>query len=275
MLKKFAAILALMLIPIFAQAQADSFPFLGVVKGGGVNVRAGLNENFEKLLRLPAGRDVVVQGESFHWYKIRLPRAAAVYVSDKYVSDSSDGSGEITADRVNVRCGMDVNRTPLGQLKLGTIVKLLGHAPGWYRIEPTEELSGWVAEQFVDFKSGDISSYTETPGASPTAVVKITGEPKQFTVSLGASATVTKNIPADPAPLAEYQGILKAVAGAGVNPETEYVLWINGQPEYDIKDFKLILKPFFNYAVKVRGIATKDPAFDHPVLDCDSLELIL
>jgi len=131
----------------------SKFPFVGEVSSEGVNVRAGQHISFERLARLKKGTEVIVVAKNYDWYKINLPDIADCFVSKKYVRALSDGTGEITANRVNVRASAKEKSSIIGQLGKGTRVKIKGHSPGWVMIEPADGIYGWVSAKLVSYKS--------------------------------------------------------------------------------------------------------------------------
>ncbi|MFA5087453.1 MAG: SH3 domain-containing protein [Candidatus Omnitrophota bacterium] len=134
----------------------EQFPFLGEITAKKVNVRAGQNENFEKINTLPAGEEVVVVDKSYSWYKIKLPLGSDAYVHSSYIKLLSNDIGEVRGNRVNIRAGAGPNFSVLGQLRKGTKLRLEGKEQEWFKIEPLEGIYGWVSDQFVSFKNKEI-----------------------------------------------------------------------------------------------------------------------
>src|SRR5262245_11862206 len=91
-------LMSLVFVAVFQSAALaqESFPFLAEAIQNGVNVRAGGNQNFERLTQINQGEEVVVVSKNFAWYKVELPRSAVIYVSDKYFKKLSDTQGQIT-----------------------------------------------------------------------------------------------------------------------------------------------------------------------------------
>lgn len=146
--------------PQQALARQESYPYLAQVTEDNINVRAGVSTNFENLCRLQKGDEVVVVGRNYSWLKIRLPLIASSYISKKYVRLLENNSGEITADKVNVRAGANINRTVLYQLKAGDQIRIIDEAEDFYKIEPSHaDAVGWVHENLLAFKSKDTTAY--------------------------------------------------------------------------------------------------------------------
>jgi len=134
-------------------------PFVAEVTAENVNVRAGQSINFERLCQLDQGDEVVVVGKQFSWYKIQLPATAKSYVSKEYVQYLGQNAGGITADTVNIRAGAGIHHTVVGYFSRGEQVYILEDLEEWYRIEPVPESYGWIAEEYLAFKSKDTSTF--------------------------------------------------------------------------------------------------------------------
>ena len=141
-----------------ASAQ-QTYPYLGEVTGDRVNVRSGQSANFERLCQLDKGDEVLVLEKEYSWYKIQLPASAKSYVHKKYVQYLGQNAGGIIADSVNIRAGAGIHHTVVGQLEQGEQIFIEEESEDWYRIQPVIDSYGWIAEEFVKFRSNDISAY--------------------------------------------------------------------------------------------------------------------
>ena len=104
----------------------EHFPFLAEVSKESVNVRAGPNTNFEKIDKLSKGSRVVVLGRSYEWYKIQpLPTTKAYIRSDYLNIIKGRGMAIVLGDNVNIRCSANSEAASLGEVKKGTLVKVL------------------------------------------------------------------------------------------------------------------------------------------------------
>ena len=158
-------VLTLCYEPAFAQAH---FPFTGEVVADRVNVRAGQDNKFESIATVNKGTPLVVTGKSYSWYKVQLPEGARAFVSAGYVISPVEGIGEATADRLNVRAAPNTSATILGQIKKGKRFFIQETQPDWVWVKPVEEISGWVHQSLVMFKSKQISSL---PSPDPDVLV--------------------------------------------------------------------------------------------------------
>jgi uncharacterized protein YgiM (DUF1202 family) len=130
----------------------------GEVNAYRVNIRSGPNLNFEILYKLNKGDKIKIISRAYKWFKIKLPRGAAAFISSDFVklSDGPGSVGLVTGNNVNIRARPDLSSTVLGQLDKGTKVRIRGKAPGgWYRIRPPDECAGWIHSDFVNTISTD------------------------------------------------------------------------------------------------------------------------
>lgn len=241
-------------------AQPEGFPFVGTVTAEKVNVRAGQNTNFEKVAQLVRDDEVLVVGKEYKWYKVKLPKQANSYISDKYVQSEDKQTGVVIADRVNVRAAKDVNTTSLGQAMKGTTVKIMESTPGWYKIEPLEDSYGWISEEFIAFKSKDVSSFKSAVlpkvDIAPIAQQKAPEPSNQKFVTAGFLEPVN---PSD-SPSGVY-----------------YRLVVDGQPMFLIKTDSHVLDPMLFYKVNCEGVRVQEPPISTylPVLSITKIQLIL
>ena len=264
--------------------EAEPFPFLAEVTSDHVNVRAGQSVNFEKLCQLKKGEEIVVIEKSYHWYKIQLPSNAQCFVSEKYMQLLDEGFGGITAEGVNIRAGTDINSTVIGQLDKGMKVSILERLDGWYKIKPVGGSYGWVQEQFLDFKSHDITTHEQQRSsgdqgiktaepfkAEPTAQNDQTGKGDgqgNFEQSKHISSDLTKEV--------AVIGTLKA-ASPPVSDRIQHILLVNGQPAYFIEGLNHLLDAFLNEKVSVEGKIKTDVQnqYTYPVIIVSRIQLVV
>jgi uncharacterized protein YraI len=252
-----------------AFAQQEIFPFLAQVTTDSVNVRAGQSANFETLCQLSRGEDVVVVGRSYKWYEIQLPLNARAFISDKYVTLLSGGEGEINAGGVNVRAGTSIQSTIVGQLDKGSRVRILGKQEGWYRIEPSPSIHGWVADQFLAFKSRDVG--IEKREAAPLPAQPFS-EQKQEAVNVLPVVPAHKKI-------VSATGYLRPCRNSDKTAAASYELVIDNQPAYDVRGVQHILDEFAYATVTIEGtIPRPDDAPGrslNPVIIVSKIQLVL
>ncbi len=299
--KRIVVVLAVaFLVPVFAFAAQESFPFLAQAINERVNVRAGQSQNFEKLYQLEKGEEVVVVGKDFSWYKVQLPPSTYVYISDKYVrlvSSMPVGSspqaerlpaggtsglreeGEIIGDRVNVRSSAKVESAILGQVEKGSRVRVLEKIPGWYKIAPPAQVFGWVADGLVKFKSRDITAYrpkwkeVEREGSpagppGPGSEASETSQALQPVTPAVASANSKK---------VSVTGVLRLLPPRQDNIDVSYELLIRNKPAYFIQGPRVMFDDFARYTVTAEGAVNADleKQFLRPVINVARVQLVL
>ncbi|PJC47195.1 MAG: hypothetical protein CO035_06935, partial [Candidatus Omnitrophica bacterium CG_4_9_14_0_2_um_filter_42_8] len=163
-------ILSLFTLTAYAQEEAEEkFPRAGYVKDSGAIVRAGDNANFENLCVLSKSDSVKIIERRYSWFKILLPRKAALYVSKDYITLTSDekGIGIINAGNVNLRAGAGTRYSIVGQISKPEKVSILSEEPGWYKIEPPYGTVGWVlSSQITLSEEGDQTKNAEQKSAA-------------------------------------------------------------------------------------------------------------
>ncbi len=263
LLRTFLLTLWLALTQTIGYAGSEGFPFVGEVINEKVNVRAGQSANFEKLCQIPKGGEVLVVGKEYSWLKVRLPKEASCYIIDKYVQRVNNTTGVVTADRVNIRAGQDSNTSSLGQVSKGTSVKILELKNGWYKIEPLPESYGWVAEQFVKFKSKDISSYQPQAIAITASAVDVNKQ--QLTGSVIVPKKTVTTV-----------GFLEPLANP-VSNTIRYRVVVDGQPAYLVNSSTQSLDSLNYYKVAVEGTSDQpsSPQGILPILTITKIQLIL
>ncbi len=137
----------------FCGQSEQHFPFIASILKDQVNVRAGPSTNFEKLMSLNKGEEVVVLERNYSWYKIKLPSQARCYISQEFVKIINENVGEVIANRVNLRAGAGVQFSVIGQVNKGDPVHIIEHLEEWYRIEPPQNSYGWLLAEYLGVKS--------------------------------------------------------------------------------------------------------------------------
>ena len=266
-------------IPVFifvlfpaVSGQTETFPFLAETTADRVNVRAGQNQNFERLCQLEKGEEVIAFEKAFGWYKVQLPDRVPVYVNDKYVGRLDNIYGEILVDRVNVRAVAGTQATIVGQLKKGARVRILARGGGWYTIEPPPQVFGWVAQEFIRFKSMDTAAYQPRPGSSAAA-----GSPQpeeEVPGGVPAPPVADQTVPGT-AQIVSVTGYLRAALSdtSGMS----YELVVHNQPAYYVRGLKPMLADFVRDMVTIEGTLGTEPGspFSRPSINVSRIQLVL
>jgi SH3-like domain-containing protein len=124
-------------------------PFLGVVLGDDVNVRAGPGKNYEVVAQLAGGDRVGVLGEAFGWFLVRPAREIRAYVHKDLVETKGPGVGVVLRDRTNLRSRPAADSTVIGQCARGDLVRLLDAQGDWLALAAPPGASFYVHRDLV------------------------------------------------------------------------------------------------------------------------------
>ena len=240
----------------------EHFPFLAEVSKESVNVRAGPNTNFEKIDKLSKGTPVVVIGRSYEWFKIQPLSTTKSYIRSDYlkIKDGADVA-IVLGDNVNVRCDPNSDAASLGEVKKGTLVKVLEDVKGWSRLAPVSGTEAWINQDFLKEVSADVPASMLIPTVQwPTEIVvkSITTAPKKTIIQL-----------------ISLQGTLQALAQAP-SDDVHYEIIIDDKNVYYLKDIPQI-SSFANAVVAVEGTIIPDPQkkYLYPLLHINKIALVL
>ena len=256
----------LTLSPQYLFAQQEFFPFLAEITSERVNVRAGQSANFERLCQLNEGEEVVVLEHVYSWYKIKLPAKAKSFINAQYVKPLGNDLGEVTAKRINIRAGSSTKHTVVGKVNQGDIVIIQESLDEWIKIQPLADSTGWIAEQFLAFKSKDVGAYKEKR-------VELT-KSSQEQVSTPIKEKIKIEQPAQK--VVSISGRLKSDID-NVTGKVRYIIAINQQPVYYVKGPSFIFRDFLNYDVAVEGTIDTDvdATFSYPGILVSKIKLML
>lgn len=149
---------------LFAQAQERQFePVYATVLEDQVNIRAGQGLNFEVLGQLNQAAQVVVRGQGYGWYKIKLPREALCFVHSDYINE-----GIVEADKLRVRAGCGTNFNVLGMLRKRGTVDIVEEKGDWVRIRPPKSCTGWIKKDYLELSEKKFIPPPLRPSVSPS-----------------------------------------------------------------------------------------------------------
>ena len=125
-------------------------PFLGLVTGSGVNLRAGPGGTYEILTQLSKQSKIQVLAVMGEWYAVPLPEPVSAYVRRDHLA-VEDAWGVARADRVHVRAGPGLGSSSFGFLSAGEKVRVRSIKGDWVEIQPPGFCRGWVHRLYVTF----------------------------------------------------------------------------------------------------------------------------
>jgi len=249
----------LIVSPAFSQ---EKYPFYAAVVIDGVNVRTDSTINSEVIINLSKGDVVSVIKEFYDWYKIILPKNAVCYVFSRYISASSQNSGAINSENVNVRMAPNTKSAILGRLKKGTIVNITNFAGDWYTIEPTNETYGWIHKSVV--KSAEDTNFIPQP-----ATIKSTN-----TSATTAAIITAQNKKEEPKNTLEIEGTVSGQKKSlGLfKKQLSYKLTTADNKAYILTTNKYKLNDYINNKVRVKGrtvLGSSNP--DYPTIEVEEI----
>ena len=252
-----------MVFAFLAPGYADEhFPFLAVVSKGSVNVRAGPNTNFEKIDKLNKGAQVVVLGRTYEWYKVQPLATTKAFIRSDYLNIQKGGPfALVQGDNVNVRSSASSNAASLGEVKKGTLVKVLGQENGWSGLAPVAGTTAWINQDFLTEVSSDV------PGSLLIQKIeKASSDTPENPVKVAPSAV---------SPWVSMRGKVEALV-ASVRSDVHYEIVMDDKSVFLLKDIPH-LSDFCNAVVDLEGAVIPDPQKNlmYPLLQINKISLVL
>ena len=247
----------------------EHFPFLAEVSKESVNVRAGPNTNFEKVDKLNKGSEVVVLGRSFEWYKIQPLSTTKAFIRSDYLKiKEGEDIGIVLGDNVNIRSSSNADAATLGEVKKGTLVKVVEQKSGWCQLEPVVGTAAWIHHDFLKEVSADVPQSLLIPVLQWPAQPSVQKASHISNVSKGVEV---KEIIEE----VSLQGVLQPLAEA-VQEDVHYKIVIDNKSVYYIKDIPQ-LSDFANAVVTLDGTIISDPdkKLAYPLLHINKISLVL
>lgn len=143
----------------------------GIVTANQLRVRSGPGTSYQVVTSLNQGATVTINKAESSWYQIKTASVTG-WVSAEFIqeikstnteqSSSSQQSGTITANNLNVRSTASTSGKILGKLQKGSTVTILSIEGFWVKIQYGGQ-AAWVSKEFVE-----ISSATTQPSVPTT-----------------------------------------------------------------------------------------------------------
>lgn len=142
--------------------------FYGDINADNINIRSDSTVSSPVICNLNKGQRLEVISEYFGWYKIRLPKNAAVYVKKNFFEcikyKSTDGAGNplpiekqkscscatASKSKINVRFAPTEVSAILGRIENNEVINIISDSDGWYKIEPPQKSFGWINKKFLN-----------------------------------------------------------------------------------------------------------------------------
>jgi SH3-like domain-containing protein len=240
----------------------EHFPFLAEVSKESVNVRAGPNTNFEKIDKLNKGTQVVVFGRSYEWYKVQVLPTTKEYIRSDYLSAVKGGDfASVSGNNVNVRASANSDAASLGEVKRGTLVKVLGQSNGWSILAPVAGTAAWVHQDFLKEISADV------PGSMMIQNIEKT--------SSDIPEVTSQVVPSAVSPWVSMRGKVEALVEP-LRGDVHYEIVMDDKSVFLLQDIPH-LSDFCNAVVELEGAVIPDPqkTLMYPLLHINKIALVL
>jgi len=129
---------------------AQSFPFIGLVTGDRVHLRAGPGLSYEILLVLPKRYPLKVWFRWGEWYAVEVPSQASGYVRRDDVALEA-GWAVARTNRVHVRASPHPSSTSLGTIEAEERVRVRQILEDWLQVQVPSSCRAWVHSDYVTF----------------------------------------------------------------------------------------------------------------------------
>ena len=148
--------MVLVMCSLSVEAQVQKFPYKARIIAAEVYVRSGPGEQYYPTSKLEKDSVVIVgRHDPGGWYKIEPPEASFSWVPQRFIQQTSSGTGEVTEDNVIAFVGSSFgDETHVWQRKLmqGDEVQILGQrdvdtlsgSKSMYRIAPPDREYRWI-----------------------------------------------------------------------------------------------------------------------------------
>ncbi|MDE1920073.1 MAG: SH3 domain-containing protein [Candidatus Omnitrophica bacterium] len=256
------------LLSVFLAAgfAAEHFPYAAQVSRESVNVRSGPNINFEKVGQLNRGAKVVVLGRSYEWLKVQPPPQTKAYIRSDYLKMKGDGVAEVSGDHVIVRCLPNTDSSSLGELRKGTLVRVLGTAQGWSLLAPVAGTAVWINQGFLKEISADVPPSLLIPAVSSAPAAPVVAP---------VAPPPAKKAPVAESPWVSMRGTVEALVQP-LAPDVHYEIVLDDKSVFLLQDIPRI-SYFCNTVVNVEGGVVPDPQkkLMYPLLHINKISLVL
>jgi uncharacterized protein YgiM (DUF1202 family) len=198
-------------------------PFTGTVNDNNINIRADSNTSSQIICNVPKGTEVEVLSEKYDWYKIKLPKNAALYVKKTLIEPIDKKTGKVDKDNVNMRLAPNESSAILGRLDKAEIIAILEDTGEWYKILPNDKSFGWINKKFVD----------KTVITAPESNVLETASKEEFLIFEGIIqpyGKVLNRVATHKLITKDYNIILLRGTPANLNTYTYHKVRITGKP---------------------------------------------
>lgn len=259
LLQKLIFITALVLFSCGLSCAQEEYPECeGITNADEINVRSDSTISSESVCRVDKNSRVSIVGESYEWYKVRLPRGAPAYIKKDLVAidPQRQDVGSITKDNVNIRLRPDISAPIVGRVRFKDQVRIVDQVQDWYRVEPTRNSFGWVHKGFIARVKAKDTAKTQGQQEATKEGAPAQGGAYELITAEGTLKPKTMTS------VATHKLIQTMVSGATVVKSL-----------YLLKSRNINLDEYNNRKIKLTG-KVYNPAAKNPVIEIDTIEEI-
>ncbi|MEH7273639.1 SH3 domain-containing protein [Neobacillus vireti] len=136
-----------------------------------VNIRSGPSLSYQLVKQVKKGEKFTIIKEQGDWIQIQLSGSKSGWVANWVVTKSANGSTITTSNKksaaqantnqLRVRSGPGTSFRIIGYLSKGQAVTVLDDNENWLKISASSVGEGWVAREYIDFKTTTSNSSKE------------------------------------------------------------------------------------------------------------------
>lgn len=142
----------------------------GIVTANQLRVRSGPSTSYKVVSTLSQGATVTIIKTESNWHQIKTSSVtgwvAAEFIqdikSDTGSSSSSQQTGKVTANNLNVRSTASTSGNILGKLQKGSTVSILSVESNWVKIKYNGQ-AAWISKEFVEMSSNSSQTSVSNP----------------------------------------------------------------------------------------------------------------
>ncbi|MCM3599460.1 SH3 domain-containing protein [Robertmurraya korlensis] len=145
----------------------------GIVTANQLRVRSGPSTSYKVVSTLSQGATVTIIKTESNWHQIKTSTVTG-WVASEFIQDiktdtggssSSQQTGKVTTNNLNVRSTSSTSGNILGKLQKGSTVSILSVESNWVKIQYNGQ-AAWISKEFVEISSN--SSQPSVPNQPST-----------------------------------------------------------------------------------------------------------
>ncbi len=171
----------------------------GIVTANQLRVRSGPSTSYKVVSTLSQGATVTIVKTESNWHQIKTSSVTG-WVAAEFIeniksdtgSSSSQQTGKVTANNLNVRSTASTSGNILGKLQKGSTVSILSVEGNWIKIQYNGQ-AAWISKEFVEMSS--TSSQPSVPNQStPNSTSGMIGTITATTLNVRSTGSLSGKI---------------------------------------------------------------------------------